>query len=180
MTDDTRVQQALDRLAADIQKFQILYSRYLAGDLPQPPTDFRDELHARISNLRSAPRQSTAGKFRLQSLTARFASYNELFERKAGHRRARVQAERRPGEAVVFGSHRGGDAVRCLYTELYKESGDRTSMSGFRGFLEKKVTEIRERTGCSSVQFRVVEQDGKRSLKAKPIGRPKRPATVTT
>jgi hypothetical protein len=40
----------------------------------------------------------------------------------------------------------------------------------FRGYLQKQMTQIRDKTGCDAVQFRVVNEDGKVKLKAKPVG----------
>ncbi len=170
--DSLRNQSAFDSLAQDIRRLQVEYARFLGGERDQPPQALRDELAARIANLRSAPKQATADRFRLSTLAAQLTSYNELFDRRVRNQQARVLAERKPIEAVVAGSERGSNAVRRLYSELFKNAeGHNTSMEGFREFLDTKVTEIRKRTGCSSVQFRVIETDGRRSLKAKPVGR---------
>jgi hypothetical protein len=120
----------------------------------------------------AAPKASTVDQFRFTSLTSRLRSNNQLFDRRMRQHQTRAAARSTPSEGVLAGPERGSKAVRRLFRELYSDD-ERTSatMPQFQDFLERKVSEIRSRTGCSSVQFRVIEQDGKRTLKAKPLGR---------
>jgi hypothetical protein len=37
------------------------------------------------------------------------------------------------------------------------------------GFLEKQAADLRARTGCTSVRFRLVQEEGELRLKAKPV-----------
>jgi hypothetical protein len=164
-------QPDLDRLERDIKRLQIDFSRFFAGDLDRPPSTLRDELGSRVQRMRAEPRVTTVDRFRLGSLAARLGSLNELFDRKMRQYAARRQHHVKPSDAVVAGSERGARAVRQLFYELYKEDETPASVTGFRDFLEKKVVEIRKRTGCTSVQFRVIENDGRRSLRARALGR---------
>lgn len=169
---EPHTQQAeLDRLERDIKSLQIDFTRFFAGDLERPPTARQDELASRVQRIRAEPRTTTVDRFRLNSLAARLGSLNELFDRKMRQHAARRQNHVKPTDAVVAGSERGARAVRQLFHELYKEDSKPASVASFREFLEKKVTEIRERTGCTSVQFRVIENDGQRSLRARALGR---------
>lgn len=161
----------LDQFERAIQRLQIESARYFAGDLDRPPFETRDALLARLRRLRNKPNPSTVERFRLDALAARLNSLNELFERRLRKHAARTRATSRPTDAVVAGSERGTKAVRRLFLELYKEKEPASSIGSFEKFLEKQVSEIRARTGCSSVQFRVIDNDGKRSLKAKPLGK---------
>ena len=61
-----------------------------------------------------------------------------------------------------------GPLCASSYQEPYKQDSHPANMEAFRSFLEKKVTEIQSRTGCSPVQFRVIDSEGKPSLEAKP------------
>ncbi len=164
------LQPKLDRLERDIKQLQIDFSRFFAGDLERPPTALQDALGTRIQRMRAKPRATTVDRFRLNSLAARLGSLNELFDRKMRRQAARRQNHVKPTDAVVAGSERGARAVRRLFHELYDEEKTPASITSFRDFLEKKVTEIRDRTGCSSVQFRVIENDGQRSLRARALG----------
>lgn len=166
-----RQHRGLDALERDIRRLHIEFTRFFAGDRERPPLELKEELGARIRKLRTEPRPSTVEQFRLSSLTARLSSQSELSERRMRQHRTHANRERQPTDGVVAGSERGSGAIRRLYQELYKQDSRPANMDAFQSFLEKKVTEIQSRTGCSSVQFRVIDIEGKRSLKAKPIGR---------
>jgi hypothetical protein len=164
-------QQSLNALERDIKALQIEFSRYFAGELERPPLKQRDDLHAAVRRLRDMPKASTAQHFRLNSLIARLGTLNELFDRRLRQHQVRAHQPQHPADAVVAGSERGTKAVRRLFLELYKKEQPAASIAGFEKFLEKKVAEIRSRTGCSSVQFRVIDNDGRRTLRAKPLGK---------
>lgn len=164
-------QRSLDVLEQEIKLLQIEFARYFAGDLERPPLKQREDLEALMRRARQKPNASTAQRFRLNSLTARLATLTELFDRRLRQHQARALQHQRPSDAVVAGSERGTKAVRRLFLELYKEEQPSASISSFEKFLEKKVSEIRSRTGCSSVQFRVIDNEGRRTLKAKPLGK---------
>ena len=161
----------LDKLERDIKRLHIEFSRYFAGDLDRPPMEMRDELTARVRTLRLKPNPSTAERFRLNSLIARLSTIGELFDRRLRNHRARSRQVNKAKDAVVAGSERGTRAVRRLFLELYKEEKPAATIASFEKFLEKQVSEIQSRTGCTSVQFRVIENDGRRSLRAKPLGK---------
>ena len=166
----------LDEFERDIKRLQIEYARYFAGDLDRPPTEIREELTARVRQLRLKPNPSTAERFRLNSLIARLNTLGELFDRRLRNHRGRDHHGARAKDAVVAGSERGTKAVRRLFLELYKEETPAATITSFEKFLEKQVSDIKSRTGCSSVQFRVIENDGRRSLRAKPLGKAQAPS----
>jgi hypothetical protein len=168
----TEVRQPhLDALERDIHQLRVEFLRFFAGDRDRPPFAERDELTARVRQMTAAPKASTIDQFRLGSLTARLRSFNELFERRLRQHGARASTRGPATEGVLAGPERGTKAVRRLFRELYSDDSTSASIPQFQDFLERKVAEIRSRTGCSSVQFRVIEQDGKRTLRAKPLGR---------
>lgn len=177
--NDTRHPQ-LDALEREIHQLRVEFMRFFAGDRERPPLEERDELTARVRQLMAAPKNSTVEQFRLTSLTSRLRSYNELFERRLRQHQARAATRSAPTEGVLAGPERGSKAVRRLFRELYSDDRTSTTMPQFQDFLERKVAEIRGRTGCSSVQFRVIDQDGKRTLKAKPLGRSGTPAEAAS
>lgn len=166
-------QQELDDLEHDIDRLKIEFARFFAGDRDLPPFDLRDDLAANVRRLSAAQRSSTAERFRLNSLTARLRSFSELFDRRLRQHQRRSQPRSSAADGVIAGSERGTRAVQRLFLELYKEHNAPASMPSFQQFLERKVSELRSRTGCTSVQFRVIVQDGRRSLRARPLGRVK-------
>ncbi len=163
--------QNLDALERDIKHLQVEFARFFAGDREKPPLELREQLGLRLRGFQAAPHPSTVDAFRLSSLTARLGSLSQLVDRRMLRHQARSATRARPTDAVIAGSERGSRAVRRLFLELYKQENTPASIATFQQFLERKVSEIRTRTGCSSVQFKVIENEGRRSLKAKPLGR---------
>jgi hypothetical protein len=173
---------ALDQLARDIRQLQIDFERFFNGGLPLPPEEQRTRVQAQLRNLRNVNMPSAVDSFRLGDLEARFNSYNELFNRRVrdieegrhGPHKvfAFVEKERfDPRGGIVFGSEIDPDAAEALYHGLSAGAGDgpKFDLDSFQTYLRRQTAAIREKTGCTDVQFRVAEEDGKLKLKARPV-----------
>lgn len=167
----------LDRLEQDIHTLRIDFERFLNGDLDLPPDQFRDSIRGQIASLQSATK-TPVDAFRLGSLEARFHSYSELFNRRMRGREIQHTAPRRtarpvvvdPGQGIVFSQHIDPTAVTPLYRHLYRDqAAGAMDLGTFTDYLVRQHRMIRERTGCDKVSFRIVEEDGKKKLKAKPV-----------
>lgn len=171
----------LDRLEALIHTFRIEYERFLSGDRPRPPEDVRLEIQNRLRVARNAVPNALADNFRLGTVEAQFNSYNELF-----NRRQRLQEEGAglarpvrhtappaldPRTGIAVGRGLEQEAVEALYQGLYSGSG-RADLGAFREYLGNQIESIRLRTGCETIVFRVVSEDGKQKLKARPVQTP--------
>lgn len=171
-------EQEIDRLARDIKNLRIEYERFFSGAIVIPPDSLRDKIQAEFRRLRNA-QTSSAEQFRLGSLEARYNSYGELYqrrqrEREEGRSRRRMPdgVERPdPRQGVVVGSSVDSEAVDVLYRGLHRGSGagPRFDSHSFQAYLEKQTAAIRKKTGARHVQFRLVEEEGKMKLKAKPV-----------
>jgi hypothetical protein len=166
----------LDRLEQDIQTLRIDYDRFLSGDIDLPPDKFRETIRVQIMSLQSAAK-TAVDSFRLSSLEARFHSYSELFNRRLRSRELQHAAQRRPARAavdpakgIVLGQHFDTDGVAPLFRHLYRDQTTGTMDLGtFKDYLARQHQLIREKTGCAKVSFRIVEENGKKKLKAKPV-----------
>jgi hypothetical protein len=169
----------LTALEADIRRLKIEYDKFLNGAVPTPPEDLREAVFEQLRALRGQPNTSYADNYLLGNLEARLNSLSELYNRKTreaemGLKPTGGAPSSDPGfdpyEGVVFKDEVASDAAHALYTELYG-SGRRSGadFSTFLHFLEQKASKIRDLTGCTEVQFRVSDRDGKLALKAKPI-----------
>ncbi len=170
-----------DRLDRRIQQLKVDFNRYFAGDLPLPPTPLRDEIEAELRRLRGVNLRRTVDSFRFGSLEAQFNSYSEMFSRRLRAREegkvaVRPTARQAPGHdvdaGVVVGSKLEPDAVEALFQGLVHRNprGATMDLDTFRTYLQRQVSQIRDKTGCTAVQFRVVTEEGKVKLKAKPVG----------
>jgi hypothetical protein len=174
------LQETLDQLGKDIRKLQIDFERFFNGGLPVPPDDLRARIQTQFRNLRNLNIPSAVDNFRLGDLEARFNTYNELFnrrlrEREEGkHQPARVAAvEKRrydPMAGIVVGASLDPEAVEALYQGLASgPEAPKFDLDSFQTYLDRQATALREKTGCSQVQFRLAAEDGKIKLKARPI-----------
>ena len=174
--------KALDQLGRDIQQLRVDNERFFSGALPVPPEELRSRVQAQIRNLRGQNLLTAVDSFRLGDLEARFSSYNELYNRRlrdaeegrhpAG-RQAPPPAPQRydPEKGVVFSERVDPEGVEALYQGLAATPGDapRFDLDSFQTYLTRQVAAIREKTGCSQVQFRLATEDGKVKLKARPV-----------
>jgi len=173
----------LDQLGRDIQQLRVDFERFFNGALPFPPEELRGRVQAQIRQLRGMSNLATAvDSFRLGDMEARFNSYNELFNRRvrdseegrhAAVRQAPPPAPRRydPSQGITFGDRVDPEAAEALYQGLVAAPGDtpRFDLDSFQTYLARQVTAIREKTGCTEVQFRLATEDGKVKLKARPV-----------
>jgi hypothetical protein len=181
---EVELEQRFERVDRRIQELKVLYNRYFAGDpqVPVPPDGLRAEIDGEMRRLRSMNMRRSVDNFRLGSLEAQLSSYTEMFQRrvrsieagkvKPRHGTPPPAGFRHDVEAgVVVDAGVDPEAVEALFQGLVKRNpGATMDLDTFRGYLEKQVTQIRGKTGCAAVQFRVVTEEGKVKLKAKPVG----------
>lgn len=174
--------EAFDRLGRDINQLRVDFERFFNGALPFPPEELRGRVQAQIRQFRGMNLLAAVDNFRLADLEARFNSYNELFNRRlrdieeGRHQAPRpvaAPAPRRfdPETGIVFGDRIDPEAVQALYQGLATAPGEgpRFDLDSFQTYLAKQMAAIRDKTGCSQVQFRLAAEDGKVKLKARPV-----------
>lgn len=171
----------LGALEAAIERFRVDAERYFNGGQPLPPEELRQNILRQLRELRSATLRAAAEQFRMAGLEARFNSLSELFGRRLREReegRAPLPTRVAPASparhdaraGIVFRDQLEASAVEALWTGLASgPGGARLELESFRSYFARQVTEIRAKTGAAAVQFRVVEEDGKLKLKAKPL-----------
>ncbi|HXO21099.1 MAG TPA: MXAN_5187 C-terminal domain-containing protein [Thermoanaerobaculia bacterium] len=180
------IQETIDQLARDVQQLRVDFERFMSGALPVPPEELRSRIHAQLRQLRNLNLTAAVDNFRLSDIEARYNTYNELFNRRLRDREegrrvrpaapATTVAEPRydAGRGIVVNGPVEPGAVVALYQGLASGAGEapRFDLASFQTYLERQAASIRERTGCSRVQFRLAVEDGKTKLKARPIGAP--------
>ncbi len=176
------LQEAVDRLAQDVQQLRIDFERFFAGALPFPPEDLRVRVQTQLRNLRNGSGGTAVDNFRLGEIEARFNSYNELFNRRLRDREEGRQRAGRPSvpppprydpeRGITVGSQLEPAAVEALYRGLAASAGagPRFDLESFGAYLLRQAAAIRDKTGCDEVQFRLAPEEGRMKLKARPIG----------
>jgi hypothetical protein len=170
---EEELERRFDRLDRSIQKLQVEFNRFFAGDLQHPPLALRDEIETEMRRLRSMNMRRSVDGFRFGSLEARLNSYTEMFSRRLRNQEEGKVAPRHPSRpaarkhdvdaGVVVGPQCEHDAVEALFQGLAERNprGATMDLDTFRGYLQKQVAQIRDKTGCEAVQFRVVNEEGK-------------------
>ena len=163
-----------------IRKFRIDFERFLSSNLPMPPEQLRINITNQIKELRTEHMKAVAHRFRYNSLEAKFNALLVLFNRrmrdfelgKSVRRSAEVSvSEFDPTQGVVIEDKPTPAAAQALFHGLYADTAGspKADFDKFQGYLEKQAEKIREKTGCSSVSFRVSSEKGKLKLKAKAV-----------
>jgi hypothetical protein len=85
----------LDRLDTAIRQLQMKWDTFFSGAERKPPTELQAQVEALVKRYANAEIRNSGERFRYQSLTARFSTFNELWQKRL---RARE-------EGKVFGQH---------------------------------------------------------------------------
>lgn len=85
----------LDRLDVSIRQLQVKWDMFFSGAEKKPPTDLHAQVEGLVKRYANAEIRNSGERFRYQSLTARFTTFNELWQKRL---RARE-------EGKAFGVH---------------------------------------------------------------------------
>jgi hypothetical protein len=89
------LQDDLDRLDVAIRQLQVKWDLFFNGAEKKPPTELQTQVEALVRRHSNAEIRNNGDRFRFQSLSARFTTFNELWQK-----RLRVREEGKP-----FGMH---------------------------------------------------------------------------
>ena len=166
----------LDR---SIRRFRIDFERFFSGNLPVPPEQLRISIINQLKELRVIHMKAVAHRFRFNTLEAKFNALLVLFNRrmrefelgKKGRKTMGTDGiEFDPVTGVIIKDRPTAAAAQALFHGLYDEdSGPKADFEKFQSYLHKQAEKIREKTGCTSVSFRVASEKGKLKLKAKAV-----------
>jgi len=178
------IEHEIGQLEKEVRGLEIAYRRFLSGDPDQarPPSEMEDRIEQHVRRLRNQPMKRAVERFRFSNLEARFNIYREMYGRRLraqeegrvpGRRSGPVEVSHDPERGIVVGAGASSGATQALFEGLHSRSGRpmKMDLDTFRTYIDKQVASIRDKTGCDSVQFRLVSEGGKVKLKAKPIGR---------
>jgi hypothetical protein len=187
----SNIDEDLQVLDAKVRQLRLDYEQYFLGSRPRVPSVLRGEVQKMIAYYANVPIQNTALRFRFNNLRARYFSFRRhwdetvrkiedgSYERNVfkANLHERERAERRGGArggpAAAAPEAVPGDGGR-LFGE-YLSARERCGLAGgvtadqFERQLRTQEAAIRDKTGCQSVRFRVVVEDGKAKLKATPV-----------
>ena len=187
----------LDTLERSIRQLQIDWDRFFSGLEKKPPNDLKVKVEAIVRRHANAEIRNNADRFRYQTLTARYSTFNELWSKKLRAREEGkafgvhgLKAEMLPpppppppprpsagrsGEFRVQNPERDAATVRSLY-ESFLEARSRNGENApvkyesFQKLIGQQASRIlSDKGGKAAVEFRLETKDGKVSLKAKVV-----------
>jgi hypothetical protein len=188
----------LDTLEHSIKKLQIEWEKFFGGVERKPPVDLAARVERLVRQVAGEELKNSGERFRYQTLTARYNTFNELWNKRLrareegrpvgihGARAEHIAMERQlavhpppapsapRGEVRVADPSRDEAAVRSLFERFQaarKETGEGEGMKyeSFQKIIAQQAARILNEKGASAVDFRLETKDGKVSLKAKPV-----------
>ncbi|HET9553676.1 MAG TPA: hypothetical protein VFP50_11975, partial [Anaeromyxobacteraceae bacterium] len=104
------------RIEAEVEELKVKYEMYFLGVELREPNKWRDELKKKVLRLKEKFTRNTGLRFRIQTLYARFLSYERLWQRSAREReegtyRRDLERARRRGPAAPAPAAKGGKAA---------------------------------------------------------------------
>ncbi|HKS26961.1 MAG TPA: MXAN_5187 C-terminal domain-containing protein [Pyrinomonadaceae bacterium] len=185
--EEPTVEEQLTRLEEDIRKLKIEFDIYFNGAAKRPPYDTKNRVEAVFKRLADDRTLTYANRFRLNTLTARYTAFRDLWRRTMQGReegrdplsQARAQQhEEHKGEefrstVTCSDAHSDVQSVRELYDALVEakrrcnEPVDDLSFPRFHHLIASKTDSLKERLNCDRVKFSVDVEGGRVNFKAK-------------
>ena len=187
LDNEPTVEEKLKRLEEDIRRLKIEFDIYFNGASKRPPYDTKGRVETMLKRLGDDRSLSFAQRYLLNSLTARYTSFRELWRRTmqgreegrdaAAAARATARDQASHGEAaatfVCDDAHKDVPTVKQLYDALIEakmkcgEPTDDLSFPRFHHLIASKADNLKERLGCERVRFSIDVEGGRVSFKAK-------------
>jgi hypothetical protein len=189
----------LDVLEGALRQLQIEWEKFFGGVERKPPNDLKARVEALIRKYAYAEMRNNAERFRYQTLTARYNTFNELWSKRLRaneegrpvglHGRAAppppppppspalaaaARAAAAPASGVRVRDAQDGEALRRLF-DRFVEARQQTGEAGavkfesFQKIVTQQAARILSEKGAQAVEFRFETKDGKVSLKAKAV-----------
>lgn len=186
--EEPTIEDQLTRLEEDIRKLKIEFDIYFNGASKRPPYDTKNRVETVFKRLGDDRTLTFAQRFRLNTLTARYTAFRELWRRTMQGReegrdpvsqaRAHQQEDARGGEefrstVVCSDAHSDVQSVRELYDALVEakrrcnEPVDDLSFPRFHHLIASKTDSLKESLNCDRVRFSVEVDGGRVNFKAK-------------
>lgn len=175
----------LERLEAGLRQLKVQYDMFFAGALPKQPYELRAQFEQLIKRYANAPIKKYAHRFHFNALMSRYNSLSELWTKtlrsiEEGDRPAPALLERAGAGERVLTTCRIQDPLReqeplkllhQRYLEARRKSGGENGKLSFESFIRGVTVQarrLRETVGCDEIELRLVVEDRKVHLKARP------------
>lgn len=179
--------EELDRFERQLGELVIKYEQYFLGIEKREPLQMFGEVERHALRLASSTIVNSLQRFRCSSLVARFTTYRQHWSRvvrlidEGKYQRNRCHgsaaAQKDPASPVTRSEpeNSAGSVISDLYRQLMSARTacnlptEGITSESIRSAVEMNRPLIMERYNCRGVEFRVVIEDGKPKIKARPV-----------
>jgi hypothetical protein len=175
----------LARLEASIRQLKVQYDMFFAGALQRQPFELRAQCEQLVRRYSNAPIRKYAHRFHFNALMSRYNSLSEFWTKtlraiEEGDRPAPALLDRHgAGERIITSCRvhdpsREQESIKILhdcFVEARRKVGIHDSTVPFESFLQgvtRQADRLRESSGCDEVELRLVVENRKVHLKARP------------
>jgi len=180
-TDRIIIKKALADMEVKLRELEILYEKYFSKTEKREPLKEREDLARRLRQFVNRRIMQTDMNFRYQSLSARFHSYAQYWDRIVRLIEEGKYSRGQPGGAVAAGKPKlpAASADETQIDTLYQDylrvretcqpGGKVPDRAQIAAFLAQQKEKVAQKFGSSNVSLsvEVVAQDGKPKIKVK-------------
>ncbi len=179
-----------------LRRLKVEYDIFFNGHRKKPPDDLRLRLEKLVKKLAESSGMTIAQRFRYNTLIGRYYVYRDLWRRTLSEResgtepreQARGEGKRKAAAAAqspereirisIASPESDQDEIRRLYEAVNRlqgaraASGPRMPFSQFAEYITGQTVKIKQKSGCSSVQFTLAVEGDSIKFTAKPEKKP--------
>lgn len=178
------IEADLERLESSLRQLKVQYDMFFAGALSREPYELRAKFDQLIKRYTNAPIRKYAHRFQFNAVVSRYNSLSEFWSKtlrsiEEGDRPTPALMDRGTAERVlttcrVHDPLQEQEPLRILH-ERFLDARRRIDGQGgglsFDSFLQGVVAQasrLQKKSGCDEVELRVVVENRKVHLKARP------------
>ena len=179
------IEADLERLEAGLRQLKVQYDMFFAGALPRQPLSLRAQCEQLVKRYSNAPMRKYVHRFHFNALVSRYNILAEFWTKtlrsiEEGDRIAPGLIDRHnPGERTITtcrvqDPHNEAESLKVLhecFLEARRKIGIHESQVSFESFVQgvaSQAERLRRTSGCADVELRLVVENRKVHLKARP------------
>lgn len=179
------IEADLERLESGLRQLKVQYDMFFAGAIPKQPHALRSQCDQMVKRYSNAPLRKYVHRFHFNALVSRYNSLSEFWTKtlrtiEEGDRVAPALIERgNSGERTITtcrvqDPRHEAESLKVLhecFLEARRKIGLHDSAVSFESFVQgvaSQAERLRRTSGCADIELRLVVENRKVHLKAKP------------
>jgi len=164
-----QLEQRLSKIDQDLKALIITYEKFFAGIEKREPFKERDALTKLVRSLVGVHITQADIKFRLQSMTAKFNTYTQQWDRQLKLlEEGKLRRQVRPGASSTRAKKASGAGeFDSVFSAYQKASGGTPNREKFEAMMQQQKEKLRSKYGDRKFEFAVVTENGKPKIKVR-------------